>query len=49
MSRYLKCSVDVGIHLRRSIGRMAVKVYTDTDWAGDKLTGKSKSSLAMFT
>lgn len=45
LARCLQCSMDVGVHLRWPTESMVVRVFIDTDWAGDKLSRKSTEQL----
>jgi hypothetical protein len=46
--RYLRGSMDFGLHLRRSTSSSELTVYTDADWAGFSDTRLSISGYALF-
>jgi hypothetical protein len=46
--RYLRGSLDFGLHLRRSASSSELTVYTDADWAGCPDTHRSTSGYAVF-
>jgi hypothetical protein len=46
--RYLRCSLDFGLHLRCSTSSSELMVYTDADWAGCPDTHRSTSGYAML-
>jgi hypothetical protein len=45
--RYLRVTLDFGLHLRRS-STTELRVYTDADWAGCPDTRRSTSGYAVF-
>jgi hypothetical protein len=46
--RYLRDSLDFGLHVRRSASSSELTIYTDADWVGSPNTGRSTSGYAMF-
>jgi hypothetical protein len=46
--RYLRGSLDFGLHLRRSASSSELIVYTDVDWAGCPDTRRSTSGNTVF-
>lgn len=50
LARYLRGSGDIGVDFKKEEqgGELIVSVYTDTDWAGDKVSRKSTSSFVIF-
>jgi hypothetical protein len=46
--RYLRGSLDFGLHLQRSASSSELTVYTDEDWAGCPDTRRSISGYAVF-
>ena len=45
--RYLRVTLDFGLHLRRS-STTELRVYTDADWAGCPDTRRSTSGYVVF-
>jgi hypothetical protein len=46
--RYLRGSLDFGLHLRRSASSFELTVYMDADWAGYPDTRRFTSGYAVF-
>jgi hypothetical protein len=46
--RYLRGSLDLGLHLRRSASSSELTVYTDANWAGCPDTRRSTSGYVVF-
>jgi hypothetical protein len=46
--RYLRGSLDFGLHLRRSASSSELIVYTDVDWVGCPDTRRSTSGNTVF-
>jgi hypothetical protein len=46
--RYLRGSLDFGLHLRRSASSFELTVYMDANWAGYPDTRRFTSGYAVF-
>ena len=46
--RYLKDTINFGLKFSYSSDALAIKIYSDADWAGDKSTRRSTSGCCTF-